>query len=202
MHFRAFLQSLAAILCWSLVFQSFTFAQNPAQETTAIAELNIIVVQSEGALNNIKQRTAREPIVRVEDQNHKPVAGAIVSFVTPNQGASGTFLNGAHNIQAVSDLKGEAVARGFHPNTVTGKFEIHVSASYDGKMSQAVISQTNIVASAAVTSTTLGLSAKTWVIVASIAAAAGAGAGVALSRGGSSGTTVASSTATVTAPHP
>ena len=36
----------------------------------------IEVVEGDGAINNIRQRTAREPIVQVEDENHKPVAGA------------------------------------------------------------------------------------------------------------------------------
>ena len=53
--------------------------------------LNIVIVEGDGAINNIKQRTAREPIVQVEDQNHKPVAGAAVIFALPGQGAGGTF---------------------------------------------------------------------------------------------------------------
>ena len=45
--------------------------------------LNLVVLEGEGATNNIRQRTAREPIVRVEDENHRPVAGAIVVFTCP-----------------------------------------------------------------------------------------------------------------------
>ena len=32
-----------------------------------------LCVEGDGAINNIRQRTAREPIVQVEDENHKPV---------------------------------------------------------------------------------------------------------------------------------
>ena len=39
-------------------------------------ELNIVIVDGEGDTNNIRQHTAREPIVQVEDENHKPVAGS------------------------------------------------------------------------------------------------------------------------------
>ena len=41
------------------------------------------------------QRTARETIVQVENENRKPVAGAVVVFRLPSQGAGGTFANGA-----------------------------------------------------------------------------------------------------------
>src|SRR5690348_13602149 len=33
----------------------------------APAKLNLVIVEGEGAINNIRQRTAREPIVQVED---------------------------------------------------------------------------------------------------------------------------------------
>ena len=32
--------------------------------------LNLVVLEGEGATNNIRQRTAREPIVQVQDENH------------------------------------------------------------------------------------------------------------------------------------
>ena len=56
-------------------------------------ELNTVVV--EGAINNVRQRAARAPVVRVEEQNHKPIAGAAVAFTLPTGGASGEFSNGA-----------------------------------------------------------------------------------------------------------
>ncbi len=59
--------------------------------------LNIVIIEGEGAINNIKQRTAREPVVQVEDENHKPVAGAAVIFALSDQGAGGTFAGGAHS---------------------------------------------------------------------------------------------------------
>ena len=53
----------------------------PVAEAQNVAPmLNIVIVEGDGAINNIRQRTAREPIVQVEDQNHKPVAGAAVVF--------------------------------------------------------------------------------------------------------------------------
>src|ERR1035437_7549766 len=56
-------------------------------------ELNTVVV--EGAINNVRQRAARAPGVRVEEQNHKPIAGAAVAFTLSTVCASGEFSNGA-----------------------------------------------------------------------------------------------------------
>ena len=49
-------------------------------------KLNIVIVEGDGAINNIRQRTAREPIVQVEDENNMPVAGATVYFLLPESG--------------------------------------------------------------------------------------------------------------------
>src|SRR5215469_13215110 len=80
-----------------------------AQE--APPKLNIVIVEGDGAINNIRQRTAREPIVEVQDENHKPVAGAAVVFALSDQGASGTFAGGAHTLTVVTDNQGRAIAR-------------------------------------------------------------------------------------------
>jgi hypothetical protein len=93
-------------------------------------ELNLIVIEGEGATNNIRLRTAREPVVRAEDQNHKPVAGATVVFTLPAQGAGGSFANGAQTLITHTDSAGRAIARGFHPNKIQGQFQIHVNASF------------------------------------------------------------------------
>ena len=79
-------------------------------------KLNLVIVEGEGAINNVRQRTAREPIVQVEDENHKPVAGAAVVFLLPNQGAGGAFANGAHSLTVTTNAEGRAVAHGFRPN--------------------------------------------------------------------------------------
>src|ERR1022692_334718 len=77
--------------------------------------LNLVVLEGEGATNNIRQRTAREPVVQVQDENHKPVAGAIIVFTLPSNGAGGAFANGARTLSMVRDRKGQAVAHGFGP---------------------------------------------------------------------------------------
>ena len=58
------------------------------QEPAVPAKLNIVILEGEGAINNIKQRTAREAIVQVEDENRRPIAGAAVLFMLPESGPS------------------------------------------------------------------------------------------------------------------
>lgn len=194
---------LAVLLAWFMAFQLLS-ASMWAQE--AGAQLNIVIVDGDGAINNIRQRTAREPIVQVEDQNHKPVAGAAVVFLLPDQGASGVFANGSHTLTVITDAQGRAAAKGFRPNTVQGKLQIHVTASHQGQTASATISQTNAV-SAAAGAATAGVSGKLIAILA-IAGGAVAGGIVAATHGGGGSsttttppTTVTPGTGTVGAPH-
>lgn len=104
--------------------------------------LNIVIIEGDGAINNIRQRTAREEIVQVEDDNHQPVAGAAVSFLLPSSGPSGTFANGSRLFTTMTDSKGQAVAR-FQPNDESGSFKIKVDAQSNGRSSTALISSAN-----------------------------------------------------------
>jgi hypothetical protein len=188
---------LAPVLAVSI---SIPFAP-AAQGQNAAPMLNIVIVEGEGAINNIKQRTAREPIVQVEDENHKPVAGAAVIFALSDQGAGGSFAGGTHTLSVVTDSQGRAVARGFHPNHVQGQYQIHVTASHNGLTANANISQSNVLAAgAAGTAAAAGISGKLIaVIVVAVAAGAAGGAYYATHNGGgNSGTTLANSAVTIT----
>jgi hypothetical protein len=195
---------LAALLSYLLILQTLP-VRVVAQEAPT-GQLNLVIVEGDGAINNIKQRTAREPIVQVEDENHKPVAGAAVVFLLPDQGASGTFANGSHTLTVTTDAQGRAVAHGFHPNAVQGKLEMRVSASFQGKTATATISQTNAAGAAAGAAAEAGISTKLLIIIA-IAGAAAAGGAIAATRGGSSpqaaaqSTTITPGTGTVGVPH-
>jgi hypothetical protein len=159
----------------------------PAAQAQNVAPmLNIVIVEGEGAINNIRQRTAREPIVQVEDENHKPVAGAVVIFAITNQGAGGSFAGGTHTLSVVTDAQGRAVARGFHPNNVQGQYQIHVTASHNGQTANANITESNVVAAgAATTVAAAGISGKLIaVIVVAVAAGAAGGAYYATHNGG------------------
>jgi hypothetical protein len=173
--------------------------------------LNILVVQGEGAINNIRQRTARQTIVRVEDENHRPVSGAAVVFSLPSQGAGGTFAGGAQTLTVMSTKEGIAVAKGFRPNQLAGQFQMHVNASFAGQTATATIAQTNAVAAVAAgagAGAAAAVSTKLIVIVAVAAGAAAAGGAVAATRSGGGGssttstpTVISPGTGTVGAPH-
>ncbi len=135
-----------------------------ARAQQAPTGLRITIVEGEGAINNVRQRVNREPIVQVEDENRRPVAGAVVVFLLPNQGASGTFPDGSRMLMTVTDNQGRAVARGIRPNNQSGPLQIRVSASFQGLTANSVIAQTNIVGAAA-SSGFAGLSTLTKVLI-------------------------------------
>jgi hypothetical protein len=120
----------------------------PAGAQTVPAKLNIVIVEGEGAINNVRQRTAREPIVQVEDENHRPVSGAAVLFMLPDSGPSGVFEGGGRILQVKTDSLGRAVAKGLRVNDIQGKFQIQVQASYEGVTANATIPQVNAVLTA------------------------------------------------------
>ena len=193
-----------------LVAGCLTMACIPVVSAQApVHALNLVIVEGNGAINNIRQRTAREPIVQVEDENHKPVAGAAVLFLLPEHGAGGTFADGSHSLTVTTNAQGRASARGIHLNNVQGQFQITVTATYNGMTATATISQ-SIAAGAAAGAggaAAAGLSAKAIaIIVIAAAAAAGGAAYAATHTGGTSnaatatGTTITPGTGTVGPP--
>jgi hypothetical protein len=151
-------------------------------------KLNIVIIEGDGAINNVKQRVAREVIVQVNDENNRPVAGGAVVFLLPNSGASGLFSNGANVLNVTTNAAGRATAQ-FTPNAVSGGFQINVSASFQGQVSNTVIPQTNALSAAGATAgeaatgvgTGTGVSVTTIAIIA--AAVAGAVAVAVVARG-------------------
>jgi hypothetical protein len=149
-------------------------------------DLKIIVLQGEGALNNMRTRFAQPVIVEVRDAGDKPLAGAEVVFQLPPAGPGGVFNGWMRNQTARTNAEGRAETNGFTPNDEGGRFNIKVTATSGNKSSSAIISQTN---------TTNGgegngkqvKSKHTLLTVLLIAGAAGlAGGIVAATRGGSS----------------
>ncbi|MBL8216655.1 MAG: hypothetical protein JNK87_38405 [Bryobacterales bacterium] len=165
-----------------------------AQQDAPVSKLNLIVIEGDGAINNVKQRVTREPIVQVEDENRKPVAGAIVAFTLPSQGASGTFTNGARILTVTTDQNGRAVMSGMRANNVPGKMEIRVNASHRGQTATTTLTATNIAAAGAAIATGTLVT-----ILAVVGGAAAAGIAVAATRG-NGGSTTPASTPTVVSP--
>jgi hypothetical protein len=186
------MRSISLSLCWLLLLPSLTHASQAPQVTA----LKIVVLEGEGAINNIKQRTAREPIVQVEDENHKPVAGALVLFTLPDSGPSGVFPGGSKTLMVYTDAQGRAAGKGLQPNKNAGQFQIAVNATYKGLTTSTTISQSNALVGAAAAA---GISGKLMAILAIAGGAAVAGA-IAASTRGNNNTPVPPTTITPGAP--
>jgi len=146
-------------------------AGGPAQGP-APARLDISILEGEGAINDIRQRVAREAAVQVNDENHRPVAGALVTFILPDSGPGGVFSNGSHSLSVMTDSAGHAVAPGIFPNKVVGDVQIHVVAQYRNLTGNATIRSRNVVSAAAAAALGAGMAGAS-----GAAASAGLGAG-------------------------
>ena len=142
------------------------------QENTA---LKIIVLEGEGAFNNIRRRLARDLTVEVRDEENLPVRGARVEFELPEVGPGGVFPGGVRNFVATTDIHGRASSTGLRPNSTEGRFRIRVTASLAGKTGTAVVSQSNTLAGGVITGVNQGRSKKKWAILLGVAAGAAGG---------------------------
>jgi hypothetical protein len=141
-------------------------AASLAQSQTT-APLKIVVIEGEGAVNIIQQKTAVAPVIEVRDRNDQPVAGATVNFAI--RAGRATF-SGARTLTVTTNAAGRAAAAGLAPSG-TGALQIGATATFQGQTAAAVtIAQTNVMTAAQ-----------------AAAAATGAGAG---GGGGVSGTTL------------
>src|SRR5262245_17936588 len=84
-----------------------------AQLTQASPPLKIVVLEGEGAVNIIQQKTAVAPVVEVRDRNDQPVSGALVRFAISKGRAT---FNGARTLTATTDALGRATAAGLTPS--------------------------------------------------------------------------------------
>jgi hypothetical protein len=162
---------------------AFHYGASWLQSQTAPTEMNLVVVEGEGQSNNIGQRVSRPPLVRVEDENHRPVVGAAVVFTLPTEGATGEFGGGSKTITVITDSQGEAAAKGLKINRAPGKLPIHVNASYRGLMAKAIINE--IVVAPPGAKVGGGGSGKIVLVLVIIGAAAAGGAYYATHRGSS-----------------
>src|SRR5215212_4481241 len=105
--------------------------------------LRVVILEGDGAINNIRLQRAKEPVIRVETTTGAPVAGAAVTFLAPAQGPGAVFINNTPSTTVTTDSDGRAIGRGLRPNKTAGQFEIRVNASHEGSTATARIVQTN-----------------------------------------------------------
>ena len=165
-------------ICLVLVFcllAAPTAAQGPG--------IKLVIQEGQGAINNIQQHRAKEPVVQVTDENGAPIPQASVTFQLPETGPGGVFADDNKMLTVQTDEKGLAVGRGLRPNQSAGQFQIRVTASFQGATASAVISEINAQPTA-----TSGGGSKKFLIIALIGGAAAGGLGAALGHGKSSTT--------------
>lgn len=175
---EAGMRAVAVILAWAMVFTPEASAQ-AAQTERESHGLKLVVLEGDGAINNIKEGRAREPVVQVLNAADQPVAGAVVSFVLPALGPTAVFSNGSSTLSIPTDQEGKAVARGLRPNNVVGQFEIRVTAVFEGSLARAVITQTNALPETG--------TKKTGTLILILALIGGGAAGAALGLSGKNG---------------
>ncbi len=157
--------------------------------------LKVVVIEGEGAVNNIRTRTATAPVVEVRDENDKPVAGAEVVFQLPPAGPGGVFHGWMRTQTVRTDEQGRARASGYTPNDEAGRFNIKVTATLGNKTGSAVIAQTNAYRGGSGPGVTSGRSGL-WKVLVGVGAAGAVIGAVAATRG--NGTASAATTRPIT----
>ncbi len=138
-------RTLTSLVAQAALLAASAYGQTGPVAAAAPHALFIDILQGEGALNDVRARTAREPIVEVTDENHKPVAGVVVLFVIDsNSGGLGATFSGAQAFSMTTGADGQAFGRGFQITRTTGKFHISVEASQGNLHARSVINQKNV----------------------------------------------------------
>jgi hypothetical protein len=155
--------------------------------------LKIVVVEGEGATNQIRSRSGVAPVVEVRDADDKPVPGAEVYFQLPLGGPSGYFNGWLRNQTVKTDKNGRAAATGYTSNDEEGRFNIKVSATAGTRTASGVIAQSNVrgAGSAPATAARSSSSRKTLWTVLAVAGAAAVGGGIYAGTRGDSPTAAA-----------
>jgi len=154
---------------------------SPLRQQGSIPGLKVVVVEGDDAINNIATGRGKDPLVRLEGEDGKPVAGATVTFLLPTTGAGATFSDGQSIVVIQTDQNGQAVGRGLRPNGVAGPFEIRVTVSHQGQTTTITFRQVNVKPPEPVAAKKKGGSGK---LIAIVAVVAGGAAGAALGLGG------------------
>jgi hypothetical protein len=106
-------------------------------------DLRILVLDGEGATNDVRLESGRPPVVQVRNQNGNPVPGAKVTFSLPDSGAGGTFFGVLKSMSFTTNGEGRATAGGFRSNSSEGTFQIQVTAVDGNHVGTVSITQTN-----------------------------------------------------------
>lgn len=167
---------------------------SPSLVCSQSPEVELTVTEGEAAINNVRTHTGHDPVVEVRDKAGTPIVGASVTFQLPVNGPSGRFADSQTSLVVQTDEHGQAVGRGLRPNSLSGPFEIRVTASFQGQTASALINQTNAAPAEAKSNK------KYWIIA--LVAGAGAGGALAATHSSKSSTPAAATTGGIVAGSP
>ena len=136
------MRSICIILSVAMVCQAQQVS-GPKQNLVQAGGIKIVAVQGEGAINNIRAKTATQPVVEVRDDQDKPIPGAEVVFQLPAAGPGGVFNGWMRNQTARTNEQGQAAASGLAPNDEEGRFNIKVTATSGTKTGTLIMGQSN-----------------------------------------------------------
>ncbi|MBK5294777.1 MAG: hypothetical protein JJE04_24250 [Acidobacteriia bacterium] len=109
-----------------------------ASAQTAILQLQVI--EGEGAVHGAGSKSQRPVILQVTDETGRPVEGAAVSFLLPEeQGAK--FQNGLKTEILLTDHDGRVLVRGILWGRSPGTVRMRVTAAKDSARAGTIVSQ-------------------------------------------------------------
>lgn len=152
-------------------------------QTIPRPQMNIVVLEGEAAINDIKARRTAPITIQVRDGNRYPIRGAEVVWTLPESGASARFPGGGRTATTKTDDQGRVRVSGLAPDDAVGAVQIRITASHGEEKAEATVTQFNMRVKAAST----GGSGKKWAaILGALGAAAATGTVLALrNRSGS-----------------
>ncbi len=179
-------------------------AQATSGEGPALVQIRVL--SGEDAVFTAGATTARVAEVQITDEAGRPVEGAAVSFLLPEDGPTGIFAGGLRTDIVITDREGRAGAHGIRWSAETGLVQLRVTAVKGPARAGTVISihlaqlagERSVEVTPNQGSSGGGVSKK-WLLV-GLAAAAGIGAGVALGMSGSGSSAPAAVSATPAGP--
>ena len=126
----------------SLVAAAIVLAELVAAQQSS--GLKIVVLEGEGGVNIVRQKTAVVPLVEVRDRNDQPVSGVVVTFAVRSGRVA---FNGSRTLTVSTNAAGRAAATGLTP-TGSGAVQIGASAAFQGQTAAVTIAQTNVMTAA------------------------------------------------------
>jgi len=107
------------------------------------ARLQILVLEGEGAVHNIRRKATSPVAVEVRDWSNRPVEGARVRFTLPELGPGGRFVDGSRTLEVRTDARGRAGYSAFVLNGQEGRFSVSVEAVSEGREAGTSITQSS-----------------------------------------------------------